>query len=483
MTSSSASERVRVLSTARGSRAVLTAATPISANVGLSLLARGGNVFDAALGAALAETVVLPPKCGMAGDLVALVVRSGEEWPTAMLSIGQAPPELCGYASKYGLPTTGAWSVGMPGSPAGYAKLSTMGVLSLAEQVQPAIDLAYAGFPWPDVAAELTSQARQRLIEENPNGVPYLPDGRPHKSGAQVRLPGLAAVLEEFIDRRELLFSGPVGDAIIETLSRHGRTTRQEDLMRAHVEMVRPSESLTGTRAIWTTPSPTHGPWLLEAMTQWGLDPTPRGLFDAIERTVERRRRLLYDDRSSGTSVVTAADAAGNAIVLVHSNSYQRYGSGVVVAPYGLVLSNRAGRGFSSDPLHPNFCSEGRRPATTLHAWAVGHEEGPGVALMGATPGGENQMRWNAQVLADVIAGCDDPGSLVCRPHWGAFDTTIRIEESHELVKSELCREGYRTEVVADYSLRSAQQVLRLGRSGDVVAGADPRTQAAARCW
>jgi gamma-glutamyltranspeptidase/glutathione hydrolase len=192
---------------------------------------------------------------------------------------------------------------------------------------------------------------------------------------------------------------------------------------------------------------------------------------------------LLYDDRSSGTSVVTAADAAGNAIVLVHSNSYQRYGSGVVVAPYGLVLSNRAGRGFSSDPSHPNFCSEGCRPATTLHAWAVGHENRAGVALMGATPGGENQMRWNAQVLADVITGCEDPGSLVCRPHWGAFDATIRIEESHELVKSGLLREGYRTEVVADYSLRSAQQVVRLGPSGGVVAGADPRTQAAARSW
>jgi gamma-glutamyltranspeptidase/glutathione hydrolase len=215
-------------------------------------------------------------------------------------------------------------------------------------------------------------------------------------------------------------------------------------------------------------------------MAQWTSDRTPVGLYDAVERTESSRRRFLHDDRSGGTSVVTAADIAGNAIVLVHSNSYQRYGSGIVVPPYGLVLSNRAGRGFSPDPNHPNFCAEGRRPGTTLHAWAVGRKDETGVGLMGATPGGENQMRWNAQVLADVFGGDEDPGSLVSRPRWGKYDNITSVEQSHDLAISEPPHGD--TTIVPDYSLRSSLQIVSLGEPC-VTAGADPRTAAASRSW
>jgi gamma-glutamyltranspeptidase/glutathione hydrolase len=480
------SERAKVaaLSSAHGARAVVTAATQLSANVGLSLIARGGNVFDAAVGAALAETVLLPPKCGLAGDLVALVLRAGEHVPTALLSIGPAPEGLAERAGSHGLPTTGAWSVGMPGAPAGYASISDMGVLGRREQAAPAIELARAGFPWPGVAAALTQQAQQLLTAENPDGVPYLPDGVPVAAGSSVRAPGLATVLEEFVERGDQVLAGPVGRAIVEALDRRGRSVRTEDLLSARVEHAPAAERSIQGRRVWATPSPTHGPWLLEAIAEWAPQRGAQALFDAVERTVERRRRALHDDRHAGTSVVTAADAAGNAIVIVHSNSYQRYGSGIVVAPYGLVLSNRAGRGFSSDQDHPNFCVPGRRPATTLHAWAIEHEDGEGVRLMGATPGGENQMRWNAQVIADVLdGGVESPGQLVAAPRWGRFDDIVRVEESHGLARSGLSGDGFRTDHVPDFSLRSSQQVLALGVVGSVVAGADPRTEAAARSW
>ena len=77
-----------------------------------------------------------------------------------------------------------------------------------------------------------------------------------------------------------------------------------------------------------------------------------------------------------------------------------RFGSGIVVADYDLVLANRAGRGFTPEPGHPNFPDRGRRPATTLHAW-VGDATAPARrASSGGTPGGANQMPWNAQTLA-----------------------------------------------------------------------------------
>src|SRR5690606_39657242 len=66
-------------------------------------------------------------------------------------------------------------------------------------------------------------------------------------------------------------------------------------------------------------------------------------------------------------------------------------GSGLVVPEYDLILANRAGRGFTAEPGHPNFPEPGRRPATTLHLWAAGPGGGR-PRVVGGTPGGANQQ-------------------------------------------------------------------------------------------
>ena len=52
---------------ARGPRGAVAAAAPAAALIGIEMLRAGGNAYDAAVAAALAETVLLPPKCGLAG--------------------------------------------------------------------------------------------------------------------------------------------------------------------------------------------------------------------------------------------------------------------------------------------------------------------------------------------------------------------------------------------------------------------------------
>ena len=173
-----------------------------------------------------------------------------------------------------------------------------------------------------------------------------------------------------------------------------------------------------------------------------GADPRPdaaRGRRLGSTRRRARRRSTggcsaaIADHRDaladpSGTSIVSAADGDGNAVVVVHSNSYPRYGSGLVVGDYDLVLANRAGRGFTPEPDHPNFPSPGRRPATTLHAWMTTADGGP--SFLGGTPGGDNQVVWNAQLLQGIIDGETAPGVLVTAPRWEWLpaDDGVRIE-------------------------------------------------------
>jgi hypothetical protein len=76
--------------TGRGARGVVCAAAPLAAAAGADALRAGGNAYDAAVAAALAETVLLPSKCGLGGDLVAITAAPGLE-PEALLAVGGAP--------------------------------------------------------------------------------------------------------------------------------------------------------------------------------------------------------------------------------------------------------------------------------------------------------------------------------------------------------------------------------------------------------
>ena len=132
---------------------------------------------------------------------------------------------------------------------------------------------------------------------------------------------------------------------------------------------------------------------------------------------------------------------------------------------------------------HPNFPVAGRRPATTLHAWAVADETGA-ARLLGATPGGENQMPWNTQTLAQIAGGCHDPGRLVTSPlwEWLPADDGVRVEHGFDDDQvAGLRAVAPRTTTIHQWGLKSAQQVVRVAGRGEAVVGAaDPRTVGAA---
>ncbi len=466
--------------TALSPRSVVAAASPTAAHIGAAMLDSGGNAYDAAVAAALAETVLLPPKCGLAGDLIALVWEHDRPAPQALLAIGGAPAGLAGAIESGGFGDTGPLSVGVPGAPAGYAALAERGRLGLATCTRPAIDLAEDGFCWATVCTVLAEESADLVRAHQPEGTVYYPGGSPIAPGAVVRLPGLARALRQFADDGAGLLDGSVGDAIVDRVQRAGGVLRRSDYQFAAADWtVAAQDERLGS--LWATPAPTHGPSLLDALADLGTRPSPADVLAAVRASIARRGSSLADP--SGTSMVSAVDASGTIVVVVHSNSYPRFGSGLIVEEYDLILANRAGRGFDPRPGHPNHPAPGRRPATTLHAWAW--EPSPGRRLLGATPGGANQMPWNAQSLARLVSGDDvTPRRLadaVVAPRWQLdADGTISIESGFsrdEIAAFRQTDPGAR--VLDTWELRSAMQIV--GDLGDVsVAVADPRTVGAA---
>ncbi|HEX6418962.1 MAG TPA: gamma-glutamyltransferase [Acidimicrobiales bacterium] len=468
--------------TGRGARGVVCAAAPLAAQAGAEVLRAGGNAYDAVVAMALAEGVLLPPKCGLGGDLVALALEPGAERPEALIAVGGAPAGLAGVAEAGRWRDVGPTSVGPPGAPAGHLALAARGRLPLDRLAAPALDLATGGFPWAAVAAELSALSADLVTEMHPEGCAYFPGGRPIPAGAVVRLPRLAAAIAELVERGPGVLVGPVGQAIVGAVrARRGVLTADDLAEHAGAAWAPCAEGAAGPYPAWTTPAPTHGPALLRAVAGATPDADAGDAYRRVLGAVAAARETLSDP--GGTSMVSAADADGAVVVVVHSNSYPRFGSGIVVPEYDLVLNNRPGRGFTPVPGHANFPVAGRRPATTLHAWMVADGTGR-PRLAGGTPGGDNQLPWNAQTLGQVVGGCWSPGVLVTSPRWEwvPADDGVRAEAGlpdEELAA--LAAAAPRLVRRPRWGLKSAQQVVRVRREGEAFeAAADPRTVGAA---
>ena len=462
--------------TGRGADGVVCAAAPLAAQAGAAVLRDGGNAFDAVVAAALAETVLLPSKCGLGGDLIAIATRAGSAVPDALLAIGGAPAGLADVATSGRWSDTGPVSVGPPGAPAGYLALAALANHPLDRLADAAIHFASHGFPWAAVNHRLTLASLALLRRWNPGGTAYLPGDEPIAAGELVRLPGLAAALTSFVERREGFLAGPVGDAIVATVSAHAGVLTRDDLLATRAEWTRCDEVRVLDRTVWATPAPTHGPTLLAAVRDAAVGDDLAAQYRRVLSAISVGRDTLADP--SGTSIVSAADREGNCAVVVHSNSYPRYGSGLVAGEFDLVLANRAGRGFHPDPGHPNYPVAGRRPATTLHAWMTATDDGR--ALLGGTPGGDNQVPWNTQLLQGIIDGESEPGVLVTAPRWEWLpsDDGVRVEDGFDGDRVDHLADAVgRVVHVGRWALPCAQQVISRPRPGKAIVGAaDPRT-------
>ena len=123
---------------------------------------------------------------------------------------------------------------------------------------------------------------------------------------------------------------------------------------------------------------------------------------------------------ATDTTYLCAADAEGNQVGLIQS-IFHPYGSGYQEPSTGVLLNNRA-CGFSLHPGHINTLRPGKRSLHTLNSYMVRLREstppGDGARstptgahgspwLVGGTPGGDNQVQTNLQILRHLAAGRD----------------------------------------------------------------------------
>ncbi len=121
------------------------------------------------------------------------------------------------------------------------------------------------------------------------------------------------------------------------------------------------------------------------------------------------------------TSYFCVADGAGNCVSWIHSLS-NAFGSGYIAEGTGVLFNNRAGRGFSLTPGHPNEIAPGKRTMHTLNCYLATKDSHP--VIIGGTPGGDFQPQCGLQILTNLIDFGMDPQAAVEAPRWWSFPGT-----------------------------------------------------------
>jgi gamma-glutamyltranspeptidase/glutathione hydrolase len=187
----------------------------IASAVGMAVLERGGNAFDAAVATGLTLQVVEPHMNGPGGDLP--VIFHSENDTRVLCAQGPAP--AAATIERYTqlgfelMPGTGPFAACVPGAFDGWMLLlRDFGTARLADVMTPAVEYAEHGFPLPEGAAAAIAEVEQLFRDEWPTSAEvYLRDGVP-AAGARFRNPALAATYRRILDEA----TGPSREAQID---------------------------------------------------------------------------------------------------------------------------------------------------------------------------------------------------------------------------------------------------------------------------
>ncbi len=205
---------------------MVAAANPHAVQAGAEVLAKGGTAADALVAVQVMLGLVEPQSSGLGGGAFlvwydaesgALTTLDGRE--TAPLS---ATPtrfqDDTGEPLKFFDAVVGGLSVGVPGTPAlmvnAHAK---WGNRPWAELLQPAIDLADAGFAVSPRLAGLVSQDQDRLARFDSTASYFLPGGVPLQAGDTLRNPDYAQTLRTLAQDRWAFYTGDIAQDIVDT--------------------------------------------------------------------------------------------------------------------------------------------------------------------------------------------------------------------------------------------------------------------------
>jgi gamma-glutamyltranspeptidase/glutathione hydrolase len=299
----------------RGKRGVVAGGQPLSVEAGLRVLQHGGNAVDAGVATILAASVIEFSHFSFGGEVPILIKLKGRD-VAVVEGMGQAPlkatreffvnrvkstrdagsaapdsakaqsgnadlPTMAGAKSGL-IPSTGPLAATVPAVlDACVSALDQFGTKSLAEVMQPAIELA-DGFPIDELRVQYI-KTRAPIFSAWPEARRlFLPNGEVPKPGDIFFQADLARTLREIVNAeklgarrgrhaglvaaREYFYRGPVGKRIGDYMQTHGGLLTATDLARFQAKVGKPVEAEYRGYQVYKAGFWTQGPALVETL-------------------------------------------------------------------------------------------------------------------------------------------------------------------------------------------------------------------------
>ncbi|MFZ1188175.1 MAG: gamma-glutamyltransferase [Pseudolabrys sp.] len=442
-----------------------------SARIGIEILDRGGNAVDAAVAVGFALAVTYP-RAGNIGGGGFMVIHLGNTGEDAAIDYRETAPAAATetmFLDANGEPDPkksrdSGLSVGVPGTVAGlalaHAKYGS-GKLSLAELIEPAIELARNGVEIVDDIADTLPLAQPRIARWHSSAPVFLnSDGTVLMPGQDLLQPDLAITLRAIAsDGPKGFYEGPVAEKIVAAVRKAGGVMTTEDMKNYRAILREPVRGTYRGYDIVSMPPPSSGGVhlieMLNILEGYDLAKLPRGeslhvLAEVMKRAYADRATFMGDPDSvkmpvagliskkyaaalrtqignratpatevrsgnpadfegQNTTHFSVIDSDGNAVSNTYTLNFS-YGLGLVAEGTGVLLNNELDD-FTSKPgtanayglvgYNANLPGPGKRPLSSMTPTIVMKDGKP--FLITGSPGGSRIISTVLQIIVNVI--------------------------------------------------------------------------------
>jgi gamma-glutamyltranspeptidase/glutathione hydrolase len=515
---------------------MVAAESPLAAQAGAVILARGGHAVDAAIAANAVMGVVAPMMSGIGGDLFAIVYDAASGAVHGINASGWAPAAASIDALRdvglTAMPQLGIHSVTVPGAVSGWIRLhERFGRTPLDTVLAAAIAHAEQGFPVSEWTSLEWRGSVPQLQSDPSSSAAYLPDGRAPECGEIFRNEDLARSLKAIArDGADAFYRGGIAKAIAGCSASRRGLLAASDLAEYQAEWVAPITTHYRGWDVYEIPPNSQGIAalvMLNILEGFGIRELGRGTADTLHLLIEAKKlayadmqRYVGDPRRShvpveamlskayarergqlidpgraaravsagslpthggDTTYLAAVDGAGNIVSLIQSN-FANFGSCVVPDGVGFALQSRGGL-FTFDRGHPNALAPRKRPLqTVIPAFMKRDHIRVGFGVMG----GWNQPQAHAQVISNIVDHELNIQQALEAPRFakltfGGADVMLEARFP-ETVRGELSRRGHDLDVQGEFSnmMGGGQAVMRDERGKVNYGASDPRKDGAA---
>jgi gamma-glutamyltranspeptidase / glutathione hydrolase len=519
-----------------------------AARIGADILRRGGNAIDAAVATGFAMAVTYP-RAGNLGGGGFMVVHSMERHEDVAIDYRETAPNVTTpgiFLGSDGKPDAAksrdsALGIGVPGTPAGLAlalEKYGSGKFTLADLLQPAIDLARDGVLVTDDGADTLPDWHRRLARW-PSAAKIFSraDGTSLREGDTLIQTDLAATLSAIAAQGPRgFYEGPVADKLIKAIGDAGGIMTLDDLKSYQPVIRAPVRGSYRGYDIVSMPQPSSGGVvLLETLNilegfpmpdmKRGSAPSLHVMIEAMKRAYADRARYLGDpafvsapvatlitkdyaarqragidlDRAtpwtdalsavppregSNTTHFSVVDSLGNAVSNTYTLNFS-YGVGLVAEGTGVLLNNElddftaapgASNAYGLVGFEANLPGPGKRPLSSMSPTIVLKDGKP--VLVTGSPGGSRIISTVLQVVVNVLDYNMDVAAAVAAPrlHHQWLPDEVRIERGFsDDTLAALRAKGHR--VVEPMGQTSANSIAVTPNG--LLGAPDPRTRGA----